>query len=371
MTSGGDGWRPRVIVCGTGFGRTYLAALRRRGMPFELAGILARGSQRSRACAGYYGVPLYTSPEELPPDIEVACVVVNAAPNGGRGAELAQDLMARGIHVLQEHPLHQAELAACLRQAHRNGVVYHLNSHYVNVDTVACFIRAARRLIEHQRPVFVDALTSFQVLYPLMDILGQVLGGVRPWSLTARPPAGGVLRSVDGIIGGVPVTLRIQNQIDPRNRDNGPHIMHRVTLATEGGNLLLANTHGPVLWSPRLHMPADYSDAVTVADSAAGHLDLPGVSCLTSPEVPSHREVIGQEWPLAAGRALLALRDAVLAGQDPLPLGQHQLAICRLVADVSDQIGRPEVVPSGEPLIAEATTLACGERDAARSAVSQ
>ena len=357
-------WRPRVVVCGTGFGRTYLAGvagLAGRGEPVELAGVLARGSARSQQCARHYGVPLYTDVDQLPAGIEIACVVVSAGINGGRGAELAQRLMARGVHVLQEHPLHQAELAECLRQARRHGVVYHVNSHYVHVASVATFVRAARRLLAGQRPVFVDALTSFQVLYTMVDLLGQALGGIRPWSLAVAPaPAPGVpevLRSVSGSLGGVPATLRVQNQMHPEERDNGAHVMHRVTLATEGGDLLLANTLGPVLWNPRLHMPADYQEAVTVAASTAAHLDLPGATVLGPSRLPSHRQVIGQEWPAAAGRALLELRQAVLDGADPLPRGQYHLALCRLVAEVTGQLGRPEVRATGAPRIVEAAAL--------------
>jgi len=356
-------WRPRVVVCGTGFGRTYLAGvagLAGRGEPVELAGVLARGSARSQQCARHYGVPLYTDVDQLPAGIEIACVVVSAGINGGRGAELAQRLMARGVHVLQEHPLHQAELAECLRQARRHGVVYHVNSHYVHVASVATFVRAARRLLAGQRPVFVDALTSFQVLYTMVDLLGQALGGIRPWSLAVAPAPGGapeVLRSVSGSLGGVPATLRVQNQMYPEERDNGAHVMHRVTLATEGGDLLLANTLGPVLWNPRLHMPADYQEAVTVAASTAAHLDLPGATVLGPSRLPSHRQVIGQEWPAAAGRALLELRQAVLDGADPLPRGQYHLALCRLVAEVTGQLGRPEVRATGAPRIVEAAAL--------------
>ena len=355
-------WRPLVVVCGTGFGRTYLAGvagLAGRGEPVELAGVLARGSARSQQCARHYGVPLYTDVDQLPAGIEIACVVVSAGINGGRGAELAQRLMARGVHVLQEHPLHQAELAECLRQARRHGVVYHVNSHYVHVASVATFVRAARRLLAGQRPVFVDALTSFQVLYTMVDLLGQALGGIRPWSLAVAPAPGvpEVLRSVSGSLGGVPATLRVQNQMHPEERDNGAHVMHRVTLATEGGDLLLANTLGPVLWNPRLHMPADYQEAVTVAASTAAHLDLPGATVLGPSRLPSHRQVIGQEWPAAAGRALLELRQAVLDGADPLPRGQYHLALCRLVAEVTGQLGRPEVRATGAPRIVEAAAL--------------
>ncbi len=354
----GAGWRPRVLVCGTGFGRVYLAALRSAGMPFELAGILARGSERSRRCAEAYGVPLFTDLGQVGEDVDVGCVVVGSQVNGGPGARIAVALLERGVHVLQEHPLHHGELADCLRAARRHGVQYAVNTNYVRLDAVSRFTAAARRLLEQQPALLVDAVTSVTVLYTLVDILGQALGGIRPWSLTAAPATGSgpaVLRSVDGVLAGVPTTLRVQNRLDPVRRDNGALVPHRVTLATAGGDLLLANTQGPVVWTPRLHMPADYADAVTVADSTAGELDLPGASCLTAAEAPTHRRTLGAEWPAAAGRALLELREAILADTDPMPTGQYHLAVSRLVADVTAQLGRPELVAEPDPRILAAS----------------
>jgi pyochelin biosynthesis protein PchG len=358
-----ESWRPRVVVCGTGFGRTYLAGLRRPGLPVELVGILARGSERSHACARHYEVPLYTDPDQLPSTVDIACVVVSSGLNGGRGAELAQRLMERDIHILQEHPLHHTELANCLRQARRRGVVYHINTHYVHVEAVARFIRAARALLAEQRPAFIDAVTGFQVLYPLLDILGRALGGLRPWSLTGYPATGTeVLRTVDGTLAGVPATLRIQNQLQATEKDNGAHVMHRVTLATEGGDLLLANTHGPVLWSPRLHMPPDYPEVVTIGGSVAEELDLPSAACLSAAAVPTYRTVIGQEWPDAVARAVLCLRRTILAGEDGLSEGQYQLAVSRLFADITGQLGRPQLVSNRAPRILEAYAVVTGAR---------
>lgn len=356
MTAGG-GWRPRVVVCGTGFGRTYLAGLTAAGMPFDLVGILARGSARSRAAAGHHGVPLCTDPDQLPAGVDLACVVVDAGINGGRGAELSQRLMARGIHVLQEHPLHEAELAQCLRAARRHRVVYHVNSNYRHVAGIAAFVGAARRLLDRQDAVLVDAVTGFPVLYPALDVLGQALGGLRPWSLRVVPPEPGVpavLRSVTGVLAGVPLTLRVQNQLHAGGRDNGPHVFMGITLATEGGTLMLADAHGPVLWSPRLHMPPEYRDAATVDGLPAGPLDLPGCRVL-GPPVPSHAGTIRVEWPAATARALLDLRRAVLAGEDPLPRGQYHLALSRLTAELTGALGRPELLTGGAaPRVAEA-----------------
>ena len=355
------GWRPRVVVCGTGFGRVYLAALRRPGMPFELAGILARGGARSRACAEHHGVPLYRDPDELPADVDVACVVVGAGLNGGRGAELAQRLLARGLHVLQEHPLHHDELAACLREAHRRRVVYHLSTHYVHVEAVRRFLAAARRLVEAQPPLFVDALGSIVVLNPLLDVLGAALGGVRPWSFPAPPSASGVFRGLDGAIAGVPTTLRVQNQLHARERDNGAHVLFRVCLGGEGGSLLLASPHGPVLWSPRPHLPADYRDAVSIEAAAAADLDAPSATCLGPADAPPYRRILAEEWPAATARALLDLRSAVLEGEDPRRRGQYHLALCRLTAEIASRLGPPELLLGGPPAVLTAAELAGAE----------
>ncbi|MGQ4445029.1 Gfo/Idh/MocA family oxidoreductase, partial [Streptomyces violaceoruber] len=99
----------RVLVCGTNFGRFYAEAVHRRP-GYAPAGILSRGSAASRACAERLGVPHYTDVADLPAGIDAACVAVSSAISGGQGTELARALMDRGIHVLQEHPVHLTEL---------------------------------------------------------------------------------------------------------------------------------------------------------------------------------------------------------------------------------------------------------------------
>lgn len=108
-----------AIVCGTKFGRIHLKAFTDSDLPFELAGVLGQGSARTMACAERYGVPVYQKVGDLPDDIQAACVVIGSGVGGGPGADLAQALMRRGLHILQEHPLLPAELAACLRTACR------------------------------------------------------------------------------------------------------------------------------------------------------------------------------------------------------------------------------------------------------------
>ncbi|MBF6309481.1 Gfo/Idh/MocA family oxidoreductase [Nocardia farcinica] len=253
---------PRVVVCGTSFGRVYLRAVQ-ADPDVELAGIVSRGSATSREIAKTSGVPHYCGVDELPGDIDIACVAVRAGAAGGDGAQLAQQLLRRGIHVLQEHLLHPGELADCLRTARAHDARYRLNAFYPHLRPVELFLRAAAILRARQRPLHVDAAAGGQVAYSLLDIVGRAVGKLRPWAIgepapvapepaaLADPPM--PYTHLAAVIGGVPVSLRVQNQIHPADPDNHALLLHRIAIAFEGGVLSLADTHGPVLWSPRLH----------------------------------------------------------------------------------------------------------------------
>lgn len=359
--------RPRVVVCGTKFGRVYLAAFARPEVDLELAGILARGSDRSMACARRYEVPLWTDPDELPDDIDLACVVVGSAINGGRGAELAQRLMARGIHVLQEHPLHHDELVACLRAARKYGVVYRLNTHYVHLSPVRRFVDVARDLLARQEAMFIDGQCAFQVAYTLFDILGHIVGAVRPagfgevppfpLKLTAQARIEPPYRSVDGLFAGIPITLRMQNEMSPSDPDNHGHMFHRLTIGTEGGHLTLVNTHGPVLWSPRPHMSEDMRDLVRFDESTAEHLDFPSAEPIGPPDAPSYREILRDLWPAGTGHAVTRLARAVADGENPTGEGQYHLALTRLTAEFIGRFGPVRLLDRADPKIIDGATL--------------
>ncbi|MEV2236924.1 Gfo/Idh/MocA family oxidoreductase [Micromonospora sp. NPDC049891] len=351
----GDSRTP-VVVAGTRFGQVYLEAFRATTAPIRLAGVLARGSERSRACAARYGVPLYRDPDELPDDIRIACVVIRGGLLGGPGTELAGRLMARGVHVLQEHPLHHDELADSLRTARRHGVIYRLNPFYRHLPPVRRFVGAARDLLRRQRPRYVDAACGFQLAYSLFDILGLALSGLRPWSFNppAVPGAGPSdlsppFRTLEGVLAGVPTTIRIQNELDPADPDNYAHLLHRVTIGTDAGNLTLVGTHGPVVWSARPVFPR------TVADPAApAHFDK-GVDVRAAPSAvvlgptasASYEELFATMWPAGVATAVDELRRDIPGGPARAD-GQYQLTLCQLWQDVSALLGPPDLIAGGE-----------------------
>lgn len=349
---------PRVIVCGTSFGRVYLRAVH-EDPSLALAGVLSKGSAASQGYADSYGVPCYRDPSELPGDIDIACVVVRAGVAGGSGAELSQRLLAKGIHVLQEHLLHPDELAACLRTARQHGVRYRLNAFYPHVAAVRRFLTAAEILRRRQQPLFVDAVAGAQVLYPLIDVIGRAVGGLRPWRWgeATPPPADldalahhpGPYTHLHGVIGGVPLSLRVQNQIHPADPDNHALLLHRLSVAFEAGVLTLADTHGPVLWSPRMHSGRDETGRLIMEGPGTERLEVAGTEPLGEAAAPTFREVFDHVWPDAVQVALRELRADVADAQRSTAAGQWALTVTDIWHDITGGLGQPDLIHPGTP----------------------
>lgn len=365
--SGGTGERPRVIVCGTKFGQVYLRAFDDPDLPFELAGILGRGSPRSVAIAEHHGVRLFTDVDQIPDDVDVACVIVRGGLLGGLGVDLACGLMARGMHVLQEHPLHGDELARCLRAARRHHVVHHLTTFYPYTDPVRSFLAATHELLHRQQPLYLDVACGFQLAFGLFDILGQALGTVHPWDFgdvakvpdrvlaRLRPGLDMPFRSLDGVFAGIPISLRVQNQLDPADPDNHAHLMHRITVGTEGGALTLVATHGPTVWNPRPDFPREVREVDARPHFAVSpgaprdHLDVPSTAVLDDPVVPGYRAIFHTVWPRAVAHALTDLWNAASDPQHSSSRGQYYLTLCDVWQDVTARLGPPELVRSRRP----------------------
>ncbi|MBX6381796.1 MAG: Gfo/Idh/MocA family oxidoreductase [Microbispora sp.] len=346
----------RVVVCGTRFGQVYLAALARAPERYQLAGILARGSDRSVQLAKEYGVPLYDAVEHLPGDVDVACVVVSSAVGGGRGVELAKALLERGIHVLQEHPVHPTELADCLRVARRAGVHYLVNTFYPHLEPVRRFTSAARRLVGLRRPVFVDAMCAVQVSFDLLDILAEVFDGLRPWSMSpVAGHAGRPMVSVDAQVAGVPLTLRVENRMQAGD-DSTSLLLHRITIGTDAGNLMLVNTHGPVVWSPVLRLPSNSAGQFLPGRSAVEERwsdELgPTTAYVGTAEAPTWATAIHEMWGDGVLAVMDRLRERVDADVHPLHGSQRLLTVARAWKELTEALGYPEVAEPepGPPL---------------------
>ncbi|MEN1355047.1 Gfo/Idh/MocA family oxidoreductase, partial [Pseudomonas aeruginosa] len=84
----------RVLIVGAKFGEMYLNAFMQPPEGLELVGLLALGSARSRELAHAFGIPLYTSPEQITRMPDIACIVVRSTV-AGRELWMAQGTSER------------------------------------------------------------------------------------------------------------------------------------------------------------------------------------------------------------------------------------------------------------------------------------
>ncbi|HML59404.1 MAG TPA: Gfo/Idh/MocA family oxidoreductase [Solidesulfovibrio sp.] len=343
-----------TLCCGTRFGRAYLEGLR-LAPGFVLAGILARGSQRSHQLAARYGVPLYTSLDRIPGSIGAACVVIRSSIVGGAGTHIALDLLRRGIPVIQEHPMHPREVRQCQQLAADAGTVHYLNTHHVHLQETQKFLRLVRDMRREQPICFINGLCGVQVLCSLLDIMGMLLGTVMPYAFEDyRPTPRHILDAcgveafpyevVRGHMAGTPVTLAVQNYYDPADPDNNAAILHRITVGFPSGNLTLQSAAGPVLWSDRLHFPRDIFD---MENAVRPHS--PASRLLSEPVGPSPVHLVERLWTQAVAHALEEFRLAV-EGRDPFPdRGAYAQALCAMWAERMQQLGAPHLVRLAPP----------------------
>jgi len=357
-----------VLVCGTNFGKFYISALMKSNPCFFLAGILAKGSRRSRHIASELGVPLYTDVHEVPESVNIACVVLKSTILGGQGTRVALELLKKGIHVIQEHPVHPGDIGQCLTVAAENRCHYHVNSHFVHVKPVKTFIEYVSKTIRTERPLFIDACTS--LIYSTLDIIGRALGGLEPYGI--NPPvvwSDAVLsvmgtevlpyKCIQGVIGGVPVTFKLQNYFDPDDVDQNYLIMHRLCIGSESGNTTLLSSHGPVVWTQGYPMPVKPPGDAVVLDSGdesfKGHMSRythysqPTSVVFSQQKGPSYRAVTQDLWPEAMLRALGAMKQQIETGRVSTWQSEDYLrSLSGLWLAFMKGFGKPDFVPIAE-----------------------
>ena len=336
----------RVIIVGARFGEVYLDAFLKRRPRLELAGVVARGSPRAHQLAHGFGVPLYTDLDQLPGDIDIACVVLRAGVVGGAGSAVAQRLLERGIHVIQEHPLHPDEVQRLQRLALQRSLQYWVNTFYPHCSSPHGWIEAARRIraqLGGAAPCFAQLTTSRQLLYSSLDVL-MLAGGWDPGQGGAEAVAGrpdAAFRWLRLPMGAAEVALHLQADMDPADPDQHSQVMHHATLMWPSGYLTLVASHGPVTWTPtpHLHGHADTRQSLYRQPDATSGLRK-ATTCELHRPASNWRDALEVDGAEAVATVLQQLVDC-LDGQ-PLAIEfrpDYQLALARLWQRVSQAAG--------------------------------
>lgn len=325
----------KVVIAGTTFGQFYFEALKYIKPFFPLAGILANGSERSRVLAKREGVPLYTSVNQLPDDIDLACVVIRSSAMGGSGTEIAVSLLERGINVIQEQPVHYKDLMQCFKIAKKHNVFFHTGDLYVHLPVIRRFIASAKELIKQQQLLYIEASCAAQVSFPLIDVLSKIMPSMRPFRIKHVDRESGPFHIVTADMNNVPAIFLIHNEMNPEDPNNFMHLLQRITLGTVGGRLCLYDTHGPVIWHNCLYVPT----------SLGPDCDLPphlyeksrvGIDCL--PE-KTYEEILRKDWPSAITNDFLVIRDLTEGVINRNVTASREILVSEIWHTLTNQLG--------------------------------
>jgi len=355
----------RVLIVGAKFGEIYLNAFLQAPEQLQLVGLLARSSARAQQLAHSFGIALYSAVEQLPDDIDIACVVVRSTVVGGLGTTLAQALLERGIHVIQEHPLHPDDIVHLQQVADAQGCCYWVNSFYPHTTAGRCWIASARRVqtwLDGMPACFAHLSTSRQLLYSSLDLLLQannMVDSAEPELLAVEDDAFHLLRIA---LPGCQALLRLQTYLDPAQPDLHSLTMHQMTLGWPAGYLTLEASYGPVSWSAALHdaHAQDVTQSLYRSSTSASHLEQ--APLLTLCQTPlSWRQALEIDGPAGVARVLQMLCRQ-LDGEALAPAFDtgYQYRLARLWQQTLQQVGPAQNRSLAAPSLLPADCL-CGQ----------
>ncbi|SBS25208.1 Oxidoreductase family, NAD-binding Rossmann fold [Marinomonas spartinae] len=245
----------RILVCGTNYGSTYIRALAMSHGSMTLVGILSTGSARSKAYAQHVQIPHYSNIKDIPDhSVDIACVAVP----GEAGQVLVLALLEKGIHVLCEHPIGALQMRKALELAQKKQCVFQVNAHFSDLYAPQAFYNALHVARQAGECLHYELSVNLRTLYSGLDLLGRALGTLK--GILVSPPADPNALFVNLTLSGpsVNVSMLCQNFASEADDGSATLINHRMSATFPHGNLLLAETNGPVLWFPSpVSMPAD------------------------------------------------------------------------------------------------------------------
>ena len=331
----------KTVICGTGFGTFYAEAVFRDKKNFKLAGIGARGSERSKKCAEHYGVPLYESVSQVPSDIDIACVAIRTGALGGNGTEISLEFLKKGISVILEQPVHHKEIAECFKIARHNNCCFMTGDLYLNMPEIRRMLSVTDYLRNKGvKMEYIRAGSSVQAFYPFVDILNRLVRGGNV-NLEYVSPQRGSFKEAIGDISGIPFSFEFNNDMNPNDPDNHMHILHTFTLYYESGRLELSDTRGPLIWYPRLNMPWSILSEGGVPDEYPEHMKERFIGLLT-PEnnlLEPYSAFAGNIAIDSIGRDLLHMLEMINDNKKFLINAQKEQNSAKLWNDMTTKLG--------------------------------
>lgn len=113
--------------------------------------------------------------------------------------------------------------------------------------------------------------------------------------------------SLSGEFNGIPISLRVMNQMDTSDPDNHTHLLHRIVIETTMGSIMMTDSNGIVLWNPTMYVPHNIDDVLDLYGENE-FLDFQVTEPLLPIEKRSYKDVYNNLWPNGIVAALEGFR---------------------------------------------------------------
>lgn len=264
----------KVLVCGTNYGSTYIRALALANDGVRLNGILSRGSQRSQQYANSLSVQHFTSLGQVNAnDFDIACIAVA----GEAGQQLAIELLKKGVHVIIEHPLAEAQTTHLLDVADEAGRQLFVNAHFADLQAPTLFLQSLQKAASQHPLMHLSIDVNLRTIYSALDMIGRIWGGLDHFEVLSLRPVdqtqAGFFEMLGLRSGDFMAHLLVQNYSSPEDDGSATLLNHRLSACFPHGNLLLGETTGPVVWYPTMtSMPQDSWNSYLPIDMSNNNL---------------------------------------------------------------------------------------------------
>jgi len=323
----------RVLLCGAVFGQIYLRGVLKSD-DYELRGILSKGSALSRSVASKYGLKLHTDIDEVDSrDYDLALVVVRSAIVGGAGSDIAEELLEKGISVIEEQPVHMEEALKCFKTARQKGVMFDVNTFYPYLPASVAFHGEVKRIKETGNISMIEGGCSMPVLLPFLDQICRIAGGVNPYAVDGEHAFKRGIRSFIPVkINNCECLLKISGSLNREDINNNAFILNELAVSSACENLVMTEVNGQVVRIAKPYVVEEYlREEVHTKEAKEA-----GTTVIYDTSGKTFAQLYEDVWPLAVKTYLAEHAEYIRNGECNIAQMQYYTALCGLWKEISD-----------------------------------
>ncbi|WP_340296976.1 bifunctional Gfo/Idh/MocA family oxidoreductase/class I SAM-dependent methyltransferase [Staphylococcus coagulans] len=293
----------KCIVCGSRFGQFYIEAL--KSIPnIKLYGLLASGSERSIDCANHYQIQLYNNVDDLPNDIDFACIAIKSEVQGGKGNLIAEALLKRGIDVIFEQPLSEKEYISLFKLARKEKRYFTVCNLYSQLPSVQNFIDNFKYIKKEQSIKYVNVEFATQLSYPVAQLLTLLIPESKNIEFSDSKKEDGPFQFLSTTINETQLNLIAYNEAVENKVDDFMRLLFSMRVGFEGGELNLLDPQGYVFWREYIKFPNRYRIPSSFVDNPPNGMTRKHVKLLYDNSVLTQQAIFTELWPTTISKEI-------------------------------------------------------------------